>query len=117
MDETNTPGKKRMSHTSGTNSSNAQAPGVLEALSKKYLWWESDGFTEDRLIAQVMNIGDFNDMQAVEKELGAERLREVLDHAEAGWFSPRSWSFWHYRLGATEIGNDVPPMRTRSFGR
>jgi len=62
-----------------------------------------------------MNVGDFGDMQVVAAEVGDERLRTVIAHAQPGWFSARSWSFWHYRLGLTEVGDDVPPLPTRSF--
>jgi len=93
---------------------------ALERLTPKYLWWEpvSDrGFEEDRILAQIMNIGDFFDMQEVEKEVGKERLRQVIAKAQPGWFNPRSWHFWHYRLGITNIGDDVPPLKTRTFGQ
>lgn len=65
---------------------------------KKYLWWLS---TEealswpDRLIAQVMDVGVLEDACLIERALGRDRLKETLRRAEAGWFRPKSWHFWH----------------------
>jgi len=39
-------------------------------------------------------------------------LIEVLTHAEIGQFTPRSWTYWHYRLGIADI-DQVPPLPSR----
>ena len=83
----------------------------LETLKKKYLWWEPiEGvpFREERVIAQVMDIGDSDDMRALASEVSDERLRSVISLAQPGWFSPRSWSYWHYR-GLSRNEDAVPP--------
>jgi hypothetical protein len=67
------------------------------------------------VIAQVMNIGDYADVQALAHQVGDEGLREVLQHAEAGQFSERSWAYWHYRLGLAAV-DQVPLMPARKFG-
>ena len=38
----------------------------------------------EQVIAQVMNIGDYSDVQLLAAQVGDEILREVLKHAEAG---------------------------------
>jgi hypothetical protein len=48
----------------------------------------------DRVIAQVLEFGDFD---------------SVLRRAQPGWFSPRSWSYWHLKLGLSASGA-VPPL-------
>lgn len=91
---------------------------IFEELGPKYLWWKPIGnepHSEDRLIAQVMDTGDFDDMQRLAREVGDDRLRGVIAQAEPGWFSPRSWTFWHYRLKLTPSNADVPPLKRRSF--
>ena len=68
----------------------------------------------ERIIAQVMNIGSFEDVQQLAEMAGEERLRKVLTQAEIGQFNARSWSYWHYRLDLAEPG-EVPPMPTRKL--
>lgn len=84
---------------------------ALRPLAKKYIWWatpdEALGFPR-RVIAQVMNIGTFEDVSLLVNTVGEDELRRVLRGAEAGQFDDRSWHYWHYRLGLTE-GDVVPP--------
>lgn len=90
----------------------------LALLAEKYIWWKSpqDAVDEpERVIAQVMNIGDFEDIQRVEALAGTEILADVLTQAEIGQFTPRSWFYWHYRLGLAEIG-EVPALPSRRLG-
>ena len=68
----------------------------------------------ERVIAQVMNIGDYADVQALAAQIGDEVLRNVLTHAEAGQFNQRSWAYWHYRLGLADV-DQVPALPTRKF--
>ena len=75
---------------------------LLSALAAKYIWWCSPQEAlrrPSRIIAQVMTIGDYEDVQQLAREIGDDRLREVLANAQAGQFDPRSWAYWHYRLG------------------
>ena len=95
----------------------AVAPAALKPLARKYLWWKTPDEAvayPERLIAQVMNIGDFADVAALAAQLGDETLRDVLRHGEAGQFSARSWTYWHYRLGLAKVG-EVPPLPVRRF--
>lgn len=61
-----------------------------------------------------MNIGDYNDMQALAADVGEEYLLDIMLHAEIGQFNARSWTYWHYRLGLAEPGR-VPPMPKRKI--
>ncbi len=90
---------------------------ILSTMSAKYIWWKrADGqpFEARRVLAQVMDIGDFDDVLRVLDHLGEAPLRDVLAHAEAGWFKPRSWSYWHYRLGVVDPGAPVPALPKRA---
>lgn len=95
----------------------ALADATLKPLARKYLWWKTPDEAvayPERLIAQVMNIGDFADIAAIAAEVGDDALREVLQRGEAGQFSARSWAYWHYRLGLAKVG-EVPPLPVRRF--
>lgn len=68
--------------------------------------------TPDRVVARVMQLGDYADVQDLVATLGDEYLRGVLRRAEVGEFDPRSWTYWHYRLRLAEPGA-VPPLPAR----
>lgn len=90
---------------------------ALKALASKYIWWKSPGEAvamPERVIAQVMNIGDYADVQVLAAQVGDDVLREVLMRAEAGQFSERSWAYWHYRLGLASVDH-VPALPLRRF--
>lgn len=93
------------------------APEIAIALGRKYLWWMTPRQVlkdQGRLVAQVMNMGSFEDARLVEKTLGKGKLRSVLKGAAPGQFDRRAWAFWHYRLGLAKP-DDVPPLPQRRF--
>jgi hypothetical protein len=63
-------------------------------------------------ITQTMELGVYEDQRRLEEALGRERLAQALRRAEAGRFSERSWTYWHYRLGLARPGR-VPPLPQR----
>ena len=90
---------------------------ALKRLAGKYVWWKTPDEAvamPERVIAQVMNIGDYADVQTLATQVGDDRLRDVLTHAEIGQFNVRSWVYWHYRLGLAEV-DEVPPLPTQRF--
>lgn len=96
---------------------NNAARQTLAALSRKYLWWKpvgSEPHSDDRIIAQTMNLGTYDDILLLEETVGKPRLVEIMLTAQPGWFSDRSWEFWRGRLsfgtGATIPGQ--PPRRS-----
>jgi len=92
-------------------------PEALKPLARKYIWWKTPDVavtTPERVVAQVMNIGDYADVQSLALLVGDEVLREILTHAEAGQFNERSWAYWHYRLGLSSVGH-VPALPVRRF--
>jgi hypothetical protein len=89
----------------------------LKPLASKYIWWktpEEAVAMPERVIAQVMNIGDYSDVQLLVSQVGDEVLRKVLTHAEAGQFNERFWAYWHYRLGLSSVDH-VPALPVRRF--
>lgn len=90
---------------------------ILKPLASKYIWWKTPDEAiamPARVIAQVMNIGDYSDVQWLASHVGDEVLREVLAQAQAGQFNERSWTYWHYRLGLSGL-DQVPALPVRSF--
>ena len=91
---------------------------LLKAMAAKYVWWKSadDAIAwPERVIAQVMDIGDWDDVQLLASQVSDDMLRHVLTHAQAGQFNARSWAYWHYRLGLCDV-DQVPPLPVRRFG-
>lgn len=90
---------------------------ALKPLAAKYVWWrtpEEALAMPQRVIAQVMDIGDYFDVQRMARKIGDDALREALAQTQAGQFSPRSWHYWHYRLGLAAVG-EVPALPRREF--
>jgi hypothetical protein len=88
---------------------------ALRQWATKYIWWKTPEEAlahPERIVATIMNIGDYDDVQALLKLVDGEYLRAVLQGAEAGEFSERSWAYWHYRLGLSEPGK-VPALPQR----
>ena len=88
---------------------------LLLELARRYIWWLTPEEAMDypaRVVAQVMNIGIFQDAARLADSVGDDGLRAVLRQAEAGQFNARSWHYWHYRLGLAEPGQ-VPPLPVR----
>jgi len=93
------------------------APGdpLLLELARKHVWWKTPSEALEfpsRVVAQVMDRGSFDDINAIVGSYGEELLRETLRKAEAGQFTQRSWHYWHYRLGLAAPGQ-VPPLPVR----
>ncbi len=91
---------------------------LLKRLAAKYVWWKTPDeavLLPNRVVAQVMDIGDYDDVQALIARVGDDYLRNVLTHSEIGQFNERSWAYWHYRLGLAKPGQ-VPAMPQRRLG-
>src|SRR6516164_2655314 len=90
---------------------------MIADLATKYIWWQPIGRRAhpiERVIAQVMNIGTYEDIRRLEDALGEDRLLGVMRDAEPGWFSARSWEFWRGRLSVlpgAEALPRTPPKR------
>jgi hypothetical protein len=87
---------------------------TIAEFGRKYLWWKPPGgapHSEDRIIAQTMNLGTYDDILLLEQTVGRARLVEVMLHAAPGWLSERSWEFWRGRLSyatGAAIPNEAP---------
>jgi len=86
----------------------------LEQLAKRYVWWESPQWAYEHptiFLANIMNLGTWEDTQLVRKLLGDEVLKQVLQEAPSGYFNYRAWDYWHSKFGI----KNIPPLPQRSF--
>lgn len=86
----------------------------LQSLARRYVWWNNTEWAlahADILIANIMNLGSWEDIQALRKEVGDEVLKKVLRHPPPGYFNYRSWDYWHVKFNITPI----PPLPTRKL--
>lgn len=68
---------------------------LLKAFAAGYIWWRREpGPSDDRIIAQVINIGTYDDIRRLEAAFSPEELRGVMLRAAPGWISDRSWDFF-----------------------
>jgi hypothetical protein len=95
--------------------SNDASNETIAEFGRKYLWWKPVGgqpFSEDRIIAQTMDLGTYDDILLLEQTVGKERLVELMLHAEPGWLNDRSWEFWRGRLSFA-TGAAIPSRAPR----
>jgi hypothetical protein len=88
---------------------------VIAEFGRKYLWWQPIGgvpFSEDRIIAQTMNLATYDDILLLEQTVDRARLVEIMLRAEPGWLSDRSWEFWRGRLSFA-TGAEIPSKAPR----
>lgn len=86
----------------------------LRAVARRLIWWqdpETSLAQPERLIAQVMTLGTWEDVELIREVYGEDALRAVLASPPPGVFDARSWSYWHVRFGT----EGVPPL-PRRFG-
>lgn len=85
-------------------------------MAAKYIWWKTPDEAmryPRRVVTQVMNIGDYSDVQMLVHALGDGAFKDALAAAEAGELSERSWLYWHLRLGLCSTQEGCPPLPVR----
>jgi len=89
----------------------------LARLAKRYIWWKTvDQAMEnpEQIVAQVMNMGEWDDVCRLVDYVADEGLCRVIKQAEIGMFNERSWHYWHSRLGLIKVGY-VPALYARKL--
>jgi len=87
---------------------------AIEDLARRYLWWQAiaaEGHSSNRMLAQIMRFGTYDDIRKMESIVHPDVLAEVMRASAPGWFDDRSWSFWRGRLslwGASAIPEQRP---------
>ena len=91
-------------------------PALLADLAARYIWWrDAQPPSDDRIIAQVMNLGTYDDVRRLEAAgYAPQELRAAMLRAQPGWISARSWSFWRARRARAGGGQlpEAPPRRS-----
>lgn len=81
------------------------ARNPLQNIAKELLWWQTPEVSlanPRRFLAQVMALGTWQEVQAVQTAFGWNAFRDALQHAAPGVFDARSWSYWHAFFGLPE---------------
>ena len=89
-------------------------PPELAQLASRLIWWkppEEALKTPERVIAQVMTLGTWDDIQLAKQHWGLEAFRSVLATPPPGVFDKRSWNYWHVIFGISP----TPPLPQRKF--
>jgi hypothetical protein len=85
------------------------------ALAKRLVWFEPPGEAladPVRFLAYAFARATHDDMNVLRRYLIDDDFREALSNAPPGIIDPRSWCYWHVRLGQYP----APPLPVRKFG-
>lgn len=86
----------------------------LCAISERIVWFERPEIALQnpvRFITYAMRYATHQDMEVIRKYVDDEVLKEVLRRAPAGIIDPRSWAYWHVKMGIFP----PPPLPERRF--
>ena len=89
----------------------SQKDFLLEAAGR-YIWWQTPEealVRPQRVLARVMDLGVWEDWIRMAELFPPDALSDVLDAAEIGQFSARSWNF--YRIAP------IQPSPASALGR
>jgi len=84
---------------------------TLKQVANKLIWWQSPDISvknTKRLITQIMEYGNLEDVLAMFHFFSHEEITDALDNPLPGIITVKSWSFWHIFLGKS-----VPPLPKR----
>lgn len=100
-----------------TDNACASTTAAIERMAQRYLWWKAvaaEGHSTDRMVAQIMRFGSYDDIRRLEALLEPEDLAAVMMGSAPGWFDDRSWDFWRGRLSLSGISDihEHRPKRT-----
>lgn len=87
----------------------------FDRLTRRYSWdldAEEARQWPRRLLRRVMDMGTWDDILSMEQAFGHDLLVKTLVTTAIGGLRPKSWTFWHYRLGIVPPGADCPPLPT-----
>lgn len=56
----------------------------------------------DKIICQIMNLGNLEDMVELRNLYGSKSLKNILLNSECGQLSEKSWYYWLCLLGLSE---------------
>jgi len=77
----------------------------LERVARNLFWWHEPELAlanPRRILAQVMTLGAWQEVQLVQKTFGWDAFKDALSNAPAGVFDGRSWAYWRAFFGLPE---------------
>ncbi len=80
----------------------------LQKTARQLVWWESPEESleyPERLLAQAMTYGTWDEVLFLQEIFGEKTFRAVLDDPPNGILDEASWIYWHRRFGS----ETVPP--------
>jgi hypothetical protein len=75
---------------------------TLKQVANRLIWWQSPEISVQdpkRLITQVMEYGNLEDVQAMFHFFSREEIIDALDNPLPGIITVKSWNFWHILFG------------------
>lgn len=80
---------------------------MAAALLDRLFWWkDTAALSPERVAAQAMVLGTWDDIREARERYGEEIFAKVLTAPPRGLFDAKSWSFWHKKTGRVP----VPPL-------
>jgi hypothetical protein len=104
---------RQVGQLEGSRAMTDEQKTFLDYASRRYIWWGEVNdldVSPQKAIAQVMNIGTWDDLCRLVALFSPQELLGVLNAAEIGQFNERSWHFWHNWLSGK-----IPPMPERKI--
>ncbi|MDR3700613.1 MAG: hypothetical protein P4L56_13300 [Candidatus Sulfopaludibacter sp.] len=86
----------------------------LLTVAERVVWFKAplDALADPvHFLAHVMTYGTIEDLRPLEGIVALSDFREVLEHAPAGIFDPRSWAYWNLKCGRVP----APPLPVREI--
>ena len=74
----------------------------VRAVSRQVIWFEEpEQAVSDpvRFLIYAMTYATFENMEIIRQHVTDDDMRDALRNAPPGIIDPRSWSYWHLKLG------------------
>jgi hypothetical protein len=87
---------------------------VTRDVARRIIWFEppEQALAEPiRFMAYAMTYARHEDMRLIRLYVTDDEMREALDNAPPGIIDPRSWAYWHSKMGRYP----PPPLPVRKF--
>lgn len=77
---------------------------LRDQICQDLVWWKKPQEVDDsELLRRIMNPGTWEMLQWARNKFPVKFFVDALTHAKYGDFSPRSWHYWHIKLGISPI--------------
>ena len=87
----------------------------MQEIARRIIWFEPPEralANPIRFMAYAMTYATHSDMSVLRQYVSDEDFQEALAHAPPGIIDPRSWAYWHLKMGHYP----PPPLPKRRLG-